>query len=226
MIVYEKYAIEQDEDYLVGSLANINESIKSKDKHLFLENVSNFYHNNIKDYSDKNLKKIKELKEKKNKLKKKGKTNPKDDIFYKISGSHSFESIQNLNVDFDDLSKKLDILSINSNCSTISSNFIDRSPINLFINDPILAQNILQTNITIKILVIGDENVGKTFFVNKFLKNEKIHKDYIPSESLEISKKLIYLVNKCIKLEIYDTNKKILNSPLFKSKKILIKKIN
>lgn len=240
MTVYEKYAIEEDEDYLIGSLANINDSIKSKDKNLFLENVSNFYHKNIRDYNDKNIQKIKEIKDRKKKFQEKkekenqtdntnNNNNPKNnntnnnnnnnshEESFKIARSFSFQSIQNLDINFNDFAKKFDILSINSKCSTLSSNFLAKSPANFFVNDPILAQNILQAQATIKILIIGDTQVGKSFFVNKFLKKEVKQKDYIPTDSLEISKSIIYLINKCVKLEVYDTNKQILESQLFKS---------
>lgn len=232
MTVYEKYAIEQDEDYLIGSLANINQSIRSKDKNLFLENISNFYHKNIRDYNDKNIKKIKEIKERQKKfLEKKEKENKTNNATgdnlnnnnnfsqeeSKIARSFSFQSIQNLDINFNDFAKKFDILSINSKCSTHSSNFFTKSPANFFINDPILSQNILQAQATIKILIIGDKQVGKSYFVNKFLKKEGNQKEYVPTDSLEISKSIIYLVNKCVKLEVYDTNKQILDSQLFKS---------
>lgn len=236
MIVYEKYAIEEDEDYLIGNLANINESIRSKDKYSFLENISNFYHKNIRDYNDKNIQKIKEIKERQKKFQEKkeeenklnsindnnnlnlnslNKNNSLEES--KIARSFSFQSIQNLDINFNDFAKKFDILSINSKCSTISSNFAVNSPINFFLKDPILSQNILQAQATIKILIIGDKQVGKSFFVNKFLKKEINSRDYIPTDSLEISKSIIYLVNKSVKLEIYDTNKQILESQLFKS---------
>jgi hypothetical protein len=231
MTVYEKYAIEKDEDYLVGSLANINESIRSKDKNLFLENISNFYQNNMRDYSDKNLKKIKEIKERQRifyeKNEKKNNTINKDmnaasqGDSIKPPRSFSFQSIQNLDVNFNDFGKQFDFLSINSKCSTLSSNVFIRSPVNFFINDPILSQNILQAQSSLKILIIGDEKVGKTFFVNKLLKKTNISyqnsKNYVHTDSLEISKNIIYLVNKSVKLEVYDTNKQILESQLFKS---------
>ncbi len=234
MTVYEKYAIEEDEDYLMGSLANINASIKSKDKNLFLENVSNFYNKNIRDYNDKNIQKIKEIKERQKKFEdRKEKENQKNnnnnnnnklstnsyEESVKIARSFSFQSIQNLDINFNDFAKKFDILSINSKCSTVSSNFLTKSPAaNFFINDPILSQNILQAQATVKILIIGDKQVGKSFFANKFLKKEVDEKEYNPTDSLEISKSMIYLVNKCVKLEVYDTNKQILESQLFKSK--------
>lgn len=234
MTVYEKYAIEQDEDYLIGNLANINESIKSKDKHLFLENISNFYQNNIKDYNDKNLKKIQEIKERQNRYKNKenlninsinaNNPNPPNSIndeAFKAPRSFSFESIQNLEVNFDEMGKSFDILSINTKSSTLSSYQHGKTPLNFFINDPILSQNILQARSTLKIFIIGDEKVGKTYFLNKFLKKPP-NKDYVHTESLEIFKNIGYLINKSVNLEIYDTNKQILDSPLFKSKTIIL----
>ena len=209
--------MEQDEDYLLGSLAKINESIKSRDKKLFLENITNFYQNNLKDYNDKNIKKIKELKEKKNFLKNNKKELREEDEYNKFCRSVSFQSIQNLDVNFNNLENKLDIFSFNSLFSTHSSKFLEKSSINFFNNDPILSQNIMHAEKNVKILMIGEEKVGKSYFINKFLKNEQV-KDYIHTDSLEISKKIITLVNKCVKLEIYDTNVEILNSQLFKSK--------
>jgi GTPase SAR1 family protein len=228
MTVYEKYAIEQEEEFLIGSLANINESIKSKDKYLFLENVSNFFQKNIREYNDKNLQKIQEIKRRQTKFKEN--FNEKNysiteqkptsnDYSIKFTRSFSFESMQSIDVNFNDLGKKNDILSINSKCSTLSSNYFTRSPVELFINDPILSQNILQAQETLKVFVIGDEKVGKSLFVNKIL-NKQINnfEFYEHTDSLSINKNLIYLVNKAVKLEIYDTNKVILESQMFKSK--------
>ncbi len=48
-------------------------------------------------------------------------------------------------------------------------------------------------------------------------KENNNYNQYNHTDSLEISKSLINLVNKSVKLEIYDTNKQILNSQLFKS---------
>lgn len=228
MTVYEKYAIEEDEDILIGSLANINKSIKSKDKSLFLENISNFMQKNIRDYNDKSVQKIEEIKRRqtifKSELHNKNYSNSDQkqqqtiDDSIKFTRSFSFESIQNIDVNFNDLGKKNDILSINSKCSTLTSNVLVRSPVELFINDPILSQNILQAQATLKLFIIGDEKVGKSLFVNKFLHKEINNYDYYEhTDSLAISKNLIYLVNKSVKLEIYDTNKVILDSQLFKS---------
>lgn len=229
MTVYEKYAVEEDEDFIIGSLANINESIKSKDKSLFLENISNFLHKNIRDYNDKSLQKIEEIKRRRSNFKGNltetnfPNTDEKpaiNDDSPKFTRSFSFHSIQDLDVNFNDLGKKNDILSFDSKSSTLSSNILPRSPAELFINDPILAQNILKAQATLKILVIGDERVGKSLFVNKFLnkKTQNDHENYVHTDSLEISKNLIHLVNKTVKLEIYDTNRVILESQLFKSK--------
>jgi hypothetical protein len=143
MIFYEKYEIEKEEDYLLGSLANINESIKFKNKNLFLENFFNFYHYNIKDYNDVSFLKVKNSLKKNTKKLSKNYENNSNQSSIKTR-SFSFHSIHNVDVDFNNLAEKVDILSINeSECSTNNSNFHGKSSFDLFLNDPILSKNII-----------------------------------------------------------------------------------
>lgn len=212
MTVYEKYAIEKDEDYLLNNLANINESLKIKDKNLFLENISSFYQNNYKFYKDKSFLKSKIEKTIKNDSSEKLNEFQNNDININESliktRSFSFHSIQNMEINFNNFGKKFDILTnTDSQCSTLCSNYFIKSPLEFLINDPILSQNIMKSQSTLKILIIGEEKIGKTFFVNKFLKKEINNcNDYLHTDALDINKNFIYLVNKSVKLEIYDTN--------------------
>jgi hypothetical protein len=239
MAIYEKYEIEKEEDNLIGSLANINQSIKSKDKNLFLENISDFYRINLIQYCNEKEKedlnknilnnqkdnKIK-FKKKKN-FKEKNKTiKNEEDILYSCPRSFSFESLKNINVNFNELRKNLDILNINKKTTNINSKGKTigkdkiknkNNPFNLIIKNPIFSQNILPTENNLKIFMIGDEKVGKSFFVEKFLKREN-DIEYKKTESMEIYKNIIHLINKYVKIEVYDTNKQILNSLMLKSK--------
>lgn len=250
MTVYEKYEIEKDEDNLIGSLANINQSIKSKDKNLFLENISDFYKTNLIQYrnsdynsytSEKELKKdsIKNKnltsppKEKvnqkliNNKINTKNneipntvsnrKTSKEENILYSCPRSFSFESIQNIDINFNEIGKKLDILEIKKKSNKHSLKEKGNNPFNQLFQNPIFSQNILPTEDTLKLFMIGDDSVGKSFFIEKFLKRKWFNKGYKKTESMEIYKNMVHLINKTVKMEIYDTNKQILDSLMFKS---------
>jgi hypothetical protein len=239
MTIYEKYEIEKEEDNLIGSLANINQSIKSKDKNLFLENISDFYRINLIQYcTDKekgDLNKNILNNQKDNKIKFKIKKNVKEknkpekneeDILYSCPRSFSFESLKNININFNELRKNLDVLNINK--KTTNKNNKEKingkekiqnknNPFNLIIKNPIFSQNILPTENNLKLFMVGDEKVGKSFFIEKFLKKEN-DIEYKKTESMEIYKNIIHLINKYVKIEVYDTNKQILNSLMLKSK--------
>lgn len=219
MTVYEKYEIEKDENNLIGSLANINQSIKSKDKNLFLENISGFYKTNL----PLELEKKESLKEESENKKMKNQKNKEEELQFSCTRSFSFESLKNIDINFNELGKNLGILKINSklsnkNLKEKNKNKNKNNPFNLLMKNPIFSQNILPTENTLKLFMIGDEKVGKSFFIEKFLKKEK-EIEYKKTESMEIYKKIIHLINKSLKIEVYDTNKQILNSLMLKSKK-------
>jgi GTPase SAR1 family protein len=85
---------------------------------------------------------------------------------------------------------------------------------NPIMTDPLVAQNIKLTDEVLKIILIGDENVGKSLLIEKLINtgNPLLH-----TSSLEIKKKRIKLLERILTLEFWDTNKKILCSKLSES---------
>ena len=55
-----------------------------------------------------------------------------------------------------------------------------------------------------KLILLGDENVGKTSIINRF-KNNKYKEDYEPTVGLDFQSKSIFIDNINIKLLLYDT---------------------
>jgi hypothetical protein len=138
-------------------------------------------------------------------------------ILYSCPRSFSFESIQNMEINFNEIGKNLDFLEIKKNKNKISSKEKANNPFNQLLKNPIFSQNILPTENILKIFMIGDENVGKSYFIEKFLKKDFKEIEYKKTESMEIYKNIINLINKSVKMEVYDTNKQILNSLMCKS---------
>jgi hypothetical protein len=83
--------------------------------------------------------------------------------------------------------------------------------------DPMLTQNIKLTDEVMKIILIGDDCVGKTLLIEKLINAGK-GCDITHTGSLEIKKKRIKLLERILTLEFWDTNKKILCSKLSESK--------
>jgi GTPase SAR1 family protein len=119
----------------------------------------------------------------------------------------------------------------------------------------IIMQNLSIHDETIKLMVIGDKAVGKTFFIdnlctgNNNINNKEhiisnsssnnnpynnllnVNKDknnsqtpipsvtypYKPTQTLEIKRFIFSTLNKLIKIELWDTNTNILNSPIIKT---------
>jgi hypothetical protein len=88
---------------------------------------------------------------------------------------------------------------------------------NPILNDPIVSQNIKLTDEVLKIVLLGDDSIGKTLFINKLF-NDEMSNLYIHSKSLEIKKKRVRLLDRIATLEFWDTNKEIQNSRLCESK--------
>ncbi len=106
----------------------------------------------------------------------------------------------------------------------------------------IVTQNLYLSEDTIKLIVIGEKAVGKTFFVERIYESSfdyspckiqqtptqentynninynndylNIKRKYNPTTSLEIKKMIVHIMNKFARLEIWDTNEKIINSSL------------
>lgn len=82
-------------------------------------------------------------------------------------------------------------------------------------DEEMISQNIQLEEKIVKCIIIGDKQVGKTLLRNKILEDSS---DPSLTKSLEIKKKLIFIGDKAVKLELWDTNTKILNSPIIQSK--------
>jgi len=77
-----------------------------------------------------------------------------------------------------------------------------------------ISQNLHIEEKFVKCILIGDKQVGKTLLRNKILEdNSEPNK----TANLEIKKKLIFLQNKAVKMELWDTNVQILNSPIIQT---------
>jgi hypothetical protein len=90
--------------------------------------------------------------------------------------------------------------------------------INPILNDPIVSQNIKLTDEVLKVVLLGDDCIGKTLFADKLFNPDNRGGVYIHSKSLEIKKKRVRLLDRIVTLEFWDTNKDIQNSKLCESK--------
>jgi hypothetical protein len=133
------------------------------------------------------------------------------------------ERVQIMNKHCKNLSIREKLSLINSKRSQThqSSCFVstfDSSLLNLSENEQeeFILQNIVFEEKFIKCLIIGDKQVGKTLFRNKMIDfNEN---DPKPTTMLDIKKKHFVSNNITVKVEIWDTNIAIQNSPLISSK--------
>jgi hypothetical protein len=92
--------------------------------------------------------------------------------------------------------------------------------INVILNDPILSQNIKLTDEVIKIIVLGEESIGKTLFIDQVINNAGSRRKlsgYAHSKCLDIKKKKVKLLDRILTLELWDTNREIQNSKLCES---------
>jgi len=84
-----------------------------------------------------------------------------------------------------------------------------------------ISQNLSFSDEKLRLLVLGDKNVGKTHFISNYMKvlnGETLGKDFhSTTNSLEINKKLVKISNKLISLELWDTNRETAISSVFKS---------
>jgi hypothetical protein len=111
----------------------------------------------------------------------------------KISRSFSLDSLNIM--DFDELTNNSDL--------------------NPLMMDPVIKQNIKLTEEIVKIILIGDEYVGKTLLIDKLINDSD--STITHTKSLEIKKKRIKLLERILTLEFWDTNKQILNSKICES---------
>ena len=116
----------------------------------------------------------------------------------------------------------------NENYSNLSLNSSTENSIDLNINDfdydNFIMQNLKCFDEKIKLIVIGDEKVGKTLFLNKIgiydnfkRKNNFNINEYNPTDCLEINKSYVIVDKKLIKIESFDTNVKIINSKIIET---------
>lgn len=154
---------ETAENELTTNLNNLSYSLKTKDKQLFIDNISQLSKIIIdKQYSITDL--------------------------TKEQRRRTFDSLSSIEIDFND-------------------------PLSLISNNSVLANNIDITDETLKLMMIGDEKAGKTYFIQKLL-NYRM-KEYTHTKSLEIYKKQIKLLGNYVRLELWDTNLSIIHSNLF-----------
>ena len=149
-----------EEETLIKTVENLSYSIKNKDKKFFLQNLT------ILNNSTVNLNNFERTCVRQN--------SPK-----RTSSFNNFD-IQNVE------SSKYNISSLLENCSTRSSNTLEK----------IICQNLEVTDEKIKIMVIGDKHVGKSLLISKFMNNFKVLKNltYSPTERyLKIFKSVLKL---------------------------------
>ena len=113
--------------------------------------------------------------------------------------------------EYDDLCKK----SYSSNGSSI--NTFDTSIISDDEYKNIILNNVKNYNKLIKIMLIGNNKVGKSFFLSKIFGNFKDNNKYTHTEYLNIKKINCNINNKDYKLEFWDSNEDFLNSILIKT---------
>jgi small GTP-binding protein len=60
------------------------------------------------------------------------------------------------------------------------------------------------SDITLKLLIVGGSGVGKTNFLNMFL-NNKFNQNYFSSTGIDLQKKIMNIKNKKVRIQIWDT---------------------
>lgn len=128
------------------------------------------------------------------------------------------DKVHKLNVHYKNLSHKEKLSLINSkktaNRSSMFVSTFDSSLLNS--EEEFILQNIDIEEKQIKCLLIGDKQVGKTLFRNKLI--ELSEKEPKPTTMLDIKKRHFLTNNTAVKIEVWDTNITIQNSPLISSK--------
>ena len=81
----------------------------------------------------------------------------------------------------------------------------------------LIFHNVKNYDKLVKIMLIGEKEVGKTFFLNKILNKNIINEQYSSTEFLTIKKINTVINNKNIKLEFWDSDVKFLNSILIQT---------
>ena len=196
----EQTSIEDAEKIILESLDNLNLSLKSKNKNMFFENLFQFSENivNSETNNNNNMKKQVHFQ-----LKIEENNNIENN-----NNNNNFKNNNNINKEKLKRSKTFDTL------NEIEENYFEKENLNQNENiysyiqsNNFLSQNIDYTDETLKFLVMGSENCGKSYFISKlFMENNNIHEKMSPKfSSFEIRKKNIKLLGHYIKLELLDT---------------------
>jgi small GTP-binding protein len=84
----------------------------------------------------------------------------------------------------------------------------------------LVAQNLIAEE-SLKLILVGDKGVGKSFLISKLTENSPPSfpaiSNYTPTNSLEIKKIVCKLLNKIVKLEFWDTSVNIIQNNLMKT---------
>ena len=194
-------SMEDAEKIIFEKLDNLNLSLKSKNKNMFFENLFQFSKNIVnseknnsnflKNQIDFQLKKEDNNNNIENNNFKNNKETNKNIIKEKLKRSKTFDTLNEIEENY---FEKENINQNENIYSYIQSNNF-------------LSQNIDYTDETLKFLVMGSENCGKSYFISKlFMENNNIHEKMSPKfSSFEIRKKNIKLLGHYIKLELLDT---------------------
>ena len=197
----EQTSIEDAEKIILESLDNLNLSLKSKNKNMFFENLFQFSENivNSETNNNNNMKKQVHFQLKK-----------EDNNNIENNNNNNFKNNINNNINKEKLKRSKTFDTLNE----IEENYFEKENLNQNENiysyiqsNNFLSQNIDYTDETLKFLVMGSENCGKSYFISKlFMENNNIHEKMSPKfSSFEIRKKNIKLLGHYIKLELLDT---------------------
>jgi len=204
----------QDETNFIDSFDKINFSVKTKDKSQFIHHLSSVYGFLLKEKKTNIDEEIIEQRDSRANSKA-SRGNNKTPILIR---SNTYSDLESLNINFDAI-RSLDYTSLSSE-STSNNSFNS-----IFINS-VLKNNLNIVDDVMKLIVIGDFKVGKTFFINKFFADENGNgnensfssREYVHTTSLEIKKKIVKLLGKNICLEMWDTNCEMLANEMSKGK--------
>ena len=195
----EQTSMEDAEKIILESLDNLNLSLKSKNKNMFFENLFQFSENIVNSETNNN-----------NNLKKQVHFQLKIEDNNNIGNNINNFKNNNNNINKEKLKRSKTFDTLNE----IEENYFEKENINQNENiysyiqsNNFLSQNIDYTDETLKFLVMGSENCGKSYFISKlFMENNNIHEKMSPKfSSFEIRKKNIKLLGHYIKLELLDT---------------------
>ena len=216
----EQTSMEDAEKIILESLDNLNLSLKSKNKNMFFENLFQFSENIVNSETNNNNNNMKKQQFSENIVNSEtnNNNNMKKQVHFQLkieennnienNNNNNFKNNNNINKEKLKRSKTFDTL------NEIEENYFEKENINQNENiysyiqsNNFLSQNIDYTDETLKFLVMGSENCGKSYFISKlFMENNNIHEKMSPKfSSFEIRKKNIKLLGHYIKLELLDT---------------------